>query len=134
MTSVGPIFLVDDDEDDRFFLREAFEGITTITQIVEFADGQQLIDLLGSQTTDPKPALIVLDMIMPRMSGLEVLSRIKADPVSRDIPVVMVSTSSDQDLIQVAYRQGVNSYITKPITQSQYSGIVQGIISTYLSS
>jgi CheY-like chemotaxis protein len=134
MTSVGPIFLVDDDEDDRFFLREAFEGITTIIQIVEFADGQQLIDLLGSQTTDPKPALIVLDMNMPRMSGLEVLSRIKADPVSRDIPVVMVSTSSDHGLIQVAYQQGENSYITKPITQCQYSGIVKGIISTYLSS
>jgi CheY-like chemotaxis protein len=131
MNRARPIYLVDDDEDDLLLLREAFESITKLIPIVELSDGQQLVDLMGSQPTGPEPALILLDMNMPRMSGLEVLSRIKEDPASRHIPIIMVSTCSDQELIQAAYRMGINSYITKPVKYTEYLLIAQGIIANF---
>lgn len=124
--------MVDDDEDDRFLLKDAFESVDKNIVIVEICDGMELIELLNSQNLELEPALILMDMNMPRMSGLEALSTIKTDPGLSHIPVIMVSTSSNEDMIKLAYQHGVDSYHTKPVTHIEYTKIVQIIVEKLL--
>ncbi|WP_254561009.1 response regulator [Dyadobacter diqingensis] len=121
------IYLTDDDEDDRFFLREAFESLVPSAKIVEASDGLELIEQLNNRVDQKCFSLIFLDMNMPRLNGLEALRQIKERPDSKGIPVFMLSTSIDSQLINSAYELGVNSFITKPSRISEYERIVNGI-------
>ena len=121
------IFLADDDEDDRQFLKDSFASFIPSLEIVEALDGQDLIDHLNRQPDWNQLSLILLDMNMPRKNGLEVLSYIKANPMYHDNPVLMLSTTNDKDLIEQAYQLGAESFIAKPSKISEYDSIVQKI-------
>ena len=126
------IFLADDDEDDRMLIREAMESIVSDVEILEVVDGKELIDLLGTSTT-AATSLILLDMNMPRMSGLEALAVVKSDPAHQHIPVVMLSTSSNPDLVSEAYHIGTNAYITKPVSTAEYTRIAKAVNAWFLN-
>jgi CheY-like chemotaxis protein len=120
------ILICDDDEDDRLLTQQALEE-ARISNTVRFVEnGAQLLDYLyqrgafaGEIGTAPRPGVILLDLKMPIMDGLEVLTIIKGDQTLRDIPVVMLSTSrADQDIAR-SYALGVNAFIAKPVTFSQ---------------
>jgi CheY-like chemotaxis protein len=125
------ILICDDDEDDRLLTQQALEDahISNALRFVE--DGEQCLDYLnqrgqyaGELGLAPRPGLILLDLNMPKMDGRDVLRKIKADESLRDIPVVVLSTSSLDEDIARSYQMGVNSFITKPVT---FSGLVEAM-------
>lgn len=132
MNSVKTVFLVDDDQDDRFFIRQAMEEAGASVEIVEAENGLELLALIQSDghTT---AALVLLDMNMPKMNGLETIAAIRSDPSIAAVPVVMISTSSNPLLIESAYRAGVDTFITKPNSFAGFTDLSQQLISRYLS-
>jgi CheY-like chemotaxis protein len=118
----GTILMVDDDPDDFFLARDAFRetGIPGDFQLV--ADGEELMDYLYrrgkflSLQNSPLPNLILLDLNMPKKDGWEALTEIKKDPDFRRIPVVVFTTSKEDEDISCSYELGASSYITKPTT------------------
>lgn len=124
------ILMADDDEDDRDLARDALEG-TRLGERMEFViDGQDLIDYLRHDgpylhSSTPRPSIILLDLNMPRKDGREALAELKADQSLRTIPVVILTTSSDEVDVQNAYDLGASSYITKPVTHHQLTEVMQ---------
>ena len=113
------ILMADDDPDDRLLVKEAFEENRLINNLETVEDGEQLMDFLHRRgkfvDTTIIPGLILLDLNMPRKSGLEALREIKADPRLRRLPVVILTTSKAEEDIIKSYDLGVNSFIVKPV-------------------
>ena len=115
------IVVADDDPDDRMFMREALEEIRLANDLKFVVDGEELMDYLkcrgkySDHSTDNRPGLILLDLNMPRKDGREALKEIKADPLLRHIPVVVLTTSRAEEDIFRTYDLGVSSFITKPV-------------------
>lgn len=126
------ILMADDDEDDRELTREAFED-SSIAAAMRFAtDGQDLMDYLRLEgpyaeaaRRPPPPAIILLDLNMPRKDGREALAEIKADPSLRHIPIVVLTTSSDQADVATSYELGASSFITKPVSQADLIDVMK---------
>jgi CheY-like chemotaxis protein len=121
------ILLVDDDPDDQLLVREALAEVSVPIDLRVVGDGMEMLDYLRRQgkfikTPAPRPDLILLDLNMPRMSGHEALAEIKQDPRYRSIPVVVLTTSSQEDDVDRTYELGANSFITKPST---FPGLVE---------
>jgi CheY-like chemotaxis protein len=123
------ILLADDDEEDRELAREAMQDARLRNEMRFAVDGQDLMDYLrrngsyASESVDaPRPGIILLDLNMPKKDGREALQEIKADPALRQIPVVVLTTSKDEEDVLRSYDLGVNSFITKPVT---FAGLVE---------
>lgn len=116
------ILLADDDPDDRQLTRDAFAQNRLANELATVEDGEELMDYLHRrgpyQNLNGKtlPGLILLDLNMPRKDGREALKEIKADPILRRIPIVVLTTSKAEEDILRSYDLGVNSYVTKPVT------------------
>lgn len=134
MKSGKSIYIVDDDEDDRTMIREALEEIVDKVHVQELRSGHDLINLLDSKAADLLPKLILMDMNMPSMNGLEALSKIRSRAERSHIPVIMFSTSSNQQLINSAYQQGINAYLTKPDSYLDYTLIAEAINVCFLNN
>jgi two-component system response regulator len=118
----GVILLVEDNPDDVTFTLRAFTKNNIRNRVVVACDGAQAIDLLqpGDGTAPLRPALILLDMKLPKYDGLEVLRRIRADPATQPLPVVVLTTSSEERDIVESYRLGANSYVRKPVVFADF--------------
>lgn len=134
MKNIKTIYLVDDDEDDRMLIREALESANEHVKIIEINDGKDLLEMIGSKDADQYPSLIMLDMNMPRMTGMESLYFLKLNPAYQHIPIVMISTSSNQKLIQQAYDLGINAYIAKPVSFKEYSKMAEAVNVCFLNN
>jgi CheY-like chemotaxis protein len=116
------ILMADDDEEDRELTRDALEAAHLVNDIRFVSDGQELLDYLRGEgkyqggDKAPRPGIILLDLNMPKKDGREALAEIKADESLRQIPVVVLTTSSDDEDVVRSYDLGVNSFITKPVT------------------
>ena len=113
------IILADDDPDDCLLFREAITTSGLPHRLHTVPDGEALLDYLDDlfqNQTLPRPNLIVLDLNMPRRDGRETLRLIKQDRRLRRIPVVILTTSTAEHDISLAYESGANSYIAKPAT------------------
>ena len=126
------ILMADDDEGDRDLARDALQGMWEGVRMEFVTDGQDLIDYLRhegpySQAATPRPSIILLDLNMPRKDGREALAELKADKSLRQIPVVILTISSDEVDVQNAYESGASSYITKPVTHGQLSVVMQTV-------
>jgi CheY-like chemotaxis protein len=122
------ILMADDDDDDRMLAKKALRGSRLANDMRFVGDGDELLRYLRRRAPyangidAPRPGIILLDLNMPKMDGREALSEIKADPVLRQIPVVVLTTSrAEQDIFRT-YDLGVNSFITKPVT---FEGLVE---------
>ena len=125
------ILLVEDNPNDVELTLLAFEESRLVNSIKVVRDGAEALDFIyctgtytGRTPPDP-PRVILLDLKLPKVNGLEVLRRIKEDPQTRSIPVVMLTTSSQEPDILESYRLGVNSYIVKPVDFAQFSEAVR---------
>ncbi|HWG72491.1 MAG TPA: response regulator [Acidimicrobiales bacterium] len=122
------ILLADDDEEDRELTRDALQSARLANEMRFVVDGQDLMDYLrhegayGPAGDAPRPGIILLDLNMPKKDGREALAEIKADADLRRIPVVVLTTSKDEEDICRTYDLGVNSFITKPVT---FAGLVE---------
>ena len=128
---VVTILMADDDEEDRELTREALQNARLANQMKFVVDGQDLLDYLrqegqyaGRPAEAPRPGIILLDLNMPKKDGREALHEIKADPALRSIPVVVLTTSRDEQDVFGTYDLGVNSFITKPVT---FAGLVEAM-------
>ncbi len=125
------ILLVEDNPSDIGLTRRAFEKSRISNDLVIVQDGQEALDyLLGTdpltgQIVNEAPALILLDLKLPKVDGLEVLSQIRADERTRRQPVVILTTSSEEEDIARSYDMGANSYIRKPVDFNQFAEAVQ---------
>ena len=114
------VVIVDDNSADRMLAVTALHRSRLKNPILEFGNGEELMDYLlrrGPYTDVPnhKPLVILLDINMPVKNGLEALKEIKENPDLRNIPVIVLTTSSDERDIVRSYDLGVNSFITKPV-------------------
>jgi CheY-like chemotaxis protein len=111
------VLVAEDDPDHRFFIRRALEDIEDVSvEVVTVEDGAEALDLVhrrGAYADQPAPDLILLDLRMPRRSGLEVLDELKSDPTLRTIPVSILSSSDRAEDVLAAYRLGGNAYLRK---------------------
>ena len=116
------ILMADDDPDDRLMADKALQEARLTNGIFFVEDGEELMYYLhhlvkyAYSSKYPLPGLILLDLNMPKKDGREALTEIKADPVLRHIPVVILTTSKAEEDILRSYDLGVNSYITKPVS------------------
>jgi CheY-like chemotaxis protein len=116
------ILMADDDADDREMTREAFAANHLANDLRFVEDGVQLMDYLEQRGAwaepgrAPRPGLILLDLNMPKKDGREALQEIKADPRLATIPVVVLTTSKEEEDIYRSYQLHANSYISKPVT------------------
>jgi len=119
------VLIIDDDEDDRFFMEQAFKTDSIHTQVDTAAGGQQALDWLSA--AQPLPDVILLDLNMPGMTGFEVLQYLKQSALYRLIPVVILTTSNAPADQEKARQLRVTEFITKPTTYSGLSAIAQRI-------
>ena len=121
------ILMADDDEDDRLLALDALKEGRVLNNLHCVEDGVELLEYLRREgkfadpSTSPRPSLILLDLNMPRMDGREALQHIKADPNLRSIPVVILTTSKEEEDMIRGYDLGAASYITKPVN---FEGLV----------
>jgi len=125
------ILVADDDEDDRDFIKKAWAKSRVANGLCFVEDGEELIDYLnhGGKYSDPasapRPALILLDLNMPRKDGRAALQEIKANPELRNIPVIVLTTSQAETDVCRSYELGANSFITKPVTFGALVDVLQ---------
>jgi CheY-like chemotaxis protein len=122
--------MADDDDDDCDLVKEAFIENRLLNDLRFVDDGEELMDYLhrrgkyANPELSPCPDLILLDLNMPRKDGRTALKEIKADPILRSIPVVILTTSQEEQDILQSYQTSASSYIVKPVT---FRGLVDVI-------
>lgn len=125
------ILLVEDNPDDEALTLRALRKNNIMNEIVVAHDGVEALDYLfgvgihAGRDTTLQPHLILLDLKLPKIDGLEVLKRLRADPRTACQPVAVLTTSNEEQDIIASYRLGVNSYIRKPVDFNQFSETVR---------
>ena len=119
MLKTRPLLLIEDDNVDAMTVKRAMEEIGVIESFVHLTNGEEALDYLQSEVNE-KPCLILLDLDMPRMNGIEFLEKAKVDPGSRNIPVVVLTTSrEDRDIVKT-FENSVAGYMVKSIDYDQF--------------
>ncbi len=126
------VLMIDDDEDDCVLVQDAFKENRFANEVRCLKDGSEAMDFLlhkGRYQKEKKenPGLILLDLNMPGMDGRQMLKEIKSIPHLRAIPVVILTTSKEEQDILRTYNLGANSYITKPVTFQKLVEVVKSL-------
>jgi two-component system, response regulator len=127
------ILLVEDNEDDLELALHALRKEKLANSIHVARDGEEALDFLfcsgphASRSFDQPPKLVLLDLKLPKVDGMEVLKRLKADPRTRQIPVVILTSSKEERDLLNGYGLGVNSYIQKPVDFDQFRETVKRV-------
>jgi CheY-like chemotaxis protein len=130
------ILLVEDNPGDIELTREALKNHKVLNNLSVVEDGEAALAFLkreGSYAGVPRPDLVLLDLNLPKIDGKEVLAEIKADQVLKRIPVVVLTTSQDEEDILKSYNLHANCYITKPIDFNKFVKVVKGIEDFWMS-
>ncbi|MCX6883637.1 MAG: response regulator [Verrucomicrobia bacterium] len=118
------ILLVEDNPSDVKLTQRAFAKCNIANELVVAEDGQEALDYLFGENPKELPAVVLLDLKLPRVNGLEVLRRIRDDKRTHLLPVVVMTTSKEeQDLVE-SYRLGANSYVRKPVNFAEFVAAV----------
>ena len=138
MSDKPKLLLVEDNRDDEDLARLAIEASGISCQVQVARDGAEALDMLiGSppaqhKDLDALPRLVLLDLKMPKVSGLEVLKRMRSHPRTKNVPVVVLTSSTERRDLADAYASGANSYIRKPVDLEDFNRIMSGICSYWL--
>ncbi len=132
MERLGYILLADDNENDLELEQRALAQYRLANEIVVVRDGAETLDFLYRRGAfkDRNPAdplVVLLDINMPKINGLEVLQTLKSDPILRAIPVVMLTSSRQGVDVEECYRLGANAYVVKPVDFQQFAEAVKTI-------
>ena len=125
------ILLVEDDEAHAEIVRRNFETCRMANRLIHVSDGQAALDYLyrrngySDPETSPRPGIILLDLRLPKVDGLEVLKTVKADADLSHIPVVILTTSKAESDVVSAYADHANSYLVKPVDFTQFSQLME---------
>ncbi len=132
------ILLVEDDLDDIEFTIRAFRRKNIRNRIRTVGDGEQALDYIFSRSAFadrekyPKPGLVILDLKLPKIDGVEVLRVVKNHPRLRTIPIIMLTTSRSPEDVRKCYQLGVNSYVVKPLDFEEFSDLIELIARYWL--
>lgn len=132
------ILMAEDDEDDYLLTKDAFQEGRILNKLYRVKNGEELMDYLLHQgrysnaEDAPEPAIILLDLNMPRKDGREALREIKSNALLRRIPVVVLTTSKSEEDILQSYEIGVNSYIRKPVSYDRLLEIINKVTEYWL--
>jgi two-component system, response regulator len=127
------ILLVEDNMEDAEMTIRALKKNNIGNHLVHLKDGAEAIDFIFGtgkyelRNMDNKPKMILLDLKMPKISGIEVLKTLKSDERTRSIPVVILTSSKEDPDIKACYALGVNSYIVKPLGFDKFSSAISGL-------
>ncbi|MCK9404241.1 MAG: response regulator [Chitinophagaceae bacterium] len=121
------VLLADDDIDDCLFFKAAVDEFPLPTQLTVVHDGEQLMRLL-TNITNELPDILFLDLNMPRKNGFECLSAIKLSKELKRLPVIIFSTSFEQEVVNLLYKNGAQYFIRKPSEFTQFKKIIQHML------
>ena len=121
------ILLVEDNPDDVELTRIAFAEAGCDHQMTVVSDGAEAVSYLQGRAVSELPALVLLDLNLPRLDGREVLQAIRAEPATRSLPVVVLTTSAEPFDVEKVYALGANSYIQKPVDFERFVEVVRQI-------
>ena len=122
------IVLVEDNPDDVELTLKAFKEYHLTNDIVVARDGEEALDILfqgRKENVGQRPDLILLDLKLPKVDGLEVLRQVKSNPETKVIPVIILTSSKEENDLAQSYRLGVNSYIRKPVNFEKFMEVVK---------
>ena len=125
------ILLVEDNPDDEELVLRSLRRANIANDVVVMHDGMEALEFLFGANGGPAcdsarmPALVLLDLKMPRVGGIEVLQRIRLEHATRYMPVVILTSSSEDEDIVRSYEQGANSYVRKPVDFTEFANVVQ---------
>jgi CheY-like chemotaxis protein len=125
---VSTVLIVDDDEGHAILIRENLEAAGLRARIEHFSDGQAVLDFFAKGVSNrPDTYLVLLDIRMPKVDGIEVLRRLKSDPVLAKLPVIMLTTTDDTREIDRCYTLGCNGYIQKPVDYERFAEAIKNL-------
>jgi len=130
MERLGRILMVEDDSKDVELTLTALEDYNLANEVVVARDGEEALDYLYcrgkfSTRSNDNPAVILLDLKLPKVDGLEVLKQIKSDENLRFIPVVVLTSSKEEKDLITSYKLGVNAYVVKPVDFHQFVNAIK---------
>jgi CheY-like chemotaxis protein len=137
--NLKPVLYVEDEEDDAFFMRRAFELADILHPLVVVVDGQEAIDYCegvgrySSRDKHPVPCILLLDLNLPVRSGLEVLDWLRKQPSYATLPVIVLTSSLQDADIHRAYALGANAYLVKPSKQDELAAMAKAIKNFWLA-
>jgi len=123
------IVIVEDNPADAELLMRVFKKHNVANKITILKDGAEAIDFFFSsdeskKSRGPRPMVVILDLKLPKVNGIEVLRRLKSDEETRKLPVVVLTSSREERDLEDSYSSGVNSYVTKPIKFEEFAKVV----------
>ena len=125
------ILMVEDDPAHAEIVRRHLDSSRVVNHLVHVADGQAALDYVNREgdfrdpATSPRPGVILLDLHLPRVDGMEVLKTLKSDPKLSSIPVVILTTSKSEQEMAQAYDLHANSYLIKPVDFTQFKQLIE---------
>ena len=126
MSQVQTILIVDDDEGHAILIRENLEAAGLPNRIEHFRDGQAVLDYFFRTPIPPEASyLVLLDIRMPKIDGIEVLRQLKASPRFRRMPVIMLTTTDDSREVDRCHELGCNVYIQKPVDYDRFAEAIR---------
>ena len=137
--NLKPILYAEDEENDAFFLQRAFVQAAVGNPLVVVRNGQEAIDYctgsgrFSNRDEHPLPCLVLLDLNMPRISGIEVLNWIRSQPSISNLPVIVLTSSLQEVDIHRAYSKGANAYLGKPSKPDELVAMVKSIKDFWLA-
>ncbi|MCE7063920.1 response regulator [Dyadobacter sp. CY326] len=127
------VHLADDDEDDRMLIKDALEEANPDVTVIEAEDGKELIANVKN-ADDLSETVVLVDMNMPKMNGIEAIKEIRSEPELADLPAVMMSTSSNPELKKRALDAGADDFIVKPNNFKALLDIAKSILSRFFGA
>jgi two-component system response regulator len=125
--NVIEILLIEDNQDDAELTIRALKKYHLANNLLHLQDGEEALNFLFSSNINAIPKIILLDIKMPKVDGIEVLRKIKSDPYRKIIPVVVLTSSKEERDIIESYKLGVNAYIVKPVEFDKFVKAVSEI-------
>ncbi len=135
MTNSEYVLLVEDNKKDELLAKRAFAKGSVNCRVEVVRDGQEALDyfIQLNESEDPLPKLVLLDLNLPKITGLEVLRNIRKSNITKLLPVVILSSSDDLNDISNSYENGANGYVCKPVIYSDYADTIKKLWDYWLS-
>lgn len=127
------ILLVEDNPDDATLIHEAYVRTQLANPMAVARDGVEALSLALEPPFEQRPGLVLLDLMLPKVSGLDVLVRLRSSPRTKTMPIVVFSSSSERDDIRASYEAGANSYLVKPLEFPSLEKLVRHTVRYWLA-